>query len=281
MENGNLSQHSAAKAVGISHSTLQAYLSSLQNKPNIVKPVGTPLNLPEENELTACLKCMARWGFPLTRTEIKIVVAKFVTENKQGETILYKHVQKYCHFKNGMPGDDWLSTFMLRHNLSSKKLSTLEKSRVIATSNPFLIFEFYDLLEKELTALNITDKPSRIFNLDERAMFIDPSRGKAVGEKGKKLARVTETPGRESVTLMACVSASGERHPPLIIFSGKKLQSTWSSPNVDKNLTLAISENGWMITEIFDCWFILFCKQVSKHPLLLIYDGHKTHTSWI
>ena len=110
-------------------------------------------------------------------------------------------------------------------------------------------------------------------------MFIDPSRGKSVGEKGKKLTRVTATPGRESITLMACVSASGEKHPPLIIFSGKKLQSISRAPNVDKNLTLAISENGWMTTEIFNCWFDIFCKQVSKLSLLLIYDGHKTQIS--
>lgn len=46
----------------------------------------------------------------------------------------------------------------------------------------FLYLNFILIL---LTALNIIDKPPHIFNLDKIAMFIDPSRQKAVEEKGK------------------------------------------------------------------------------------------------
>ena len=65
---------------------------------------------------------------------------------------------------------------------------------------------------------------------------------------------------------MPCVSISGERHPSFITFSGKKLQNIWRVPNVYKNLTLAINENGWMTT-IFNSWFDIFYKQVSKDPV--------------
>ncbi|GBM39230.1 hypothetical protein AVEN_43633-1 [Araneus ventricosus] len=90
---------------------------------------------------------------------------------------------------------------MHRHNLSAKKPSILERSRIVATSNPFIIYEFYDLLEKELSFLSLEDKPSHVYNLDET------SKTKAVGEKGTKLVRATATSGIEAVTVMACVNA--------------------------------------------------------------------------
>ncbi|XP_071043034.1 tigger transposable element-derived protein 6-like [Parasteatoda tepidariorum] len=280
IENENFSVRAAARAVDIPYSTLHCRLMKLKN-PAKVTHVGTLSYIPaeHENELAACLKCMARWGFPVTRKEIKVIVYDFVIKNKEGTTALAVHLQKYCHFKDDMPGEDWISSFMHKHNLSAKKPSILERSRFVASSNPFIIYEFYDLLEKELSSLNIKNKPSHIYNLDETAMFLDPSKTKAVGEKGSKLARATATSGREAVTVMACVNAVGERHPPLIIFSGKKLQSTWKTSKVDKNLTLAVSETGWMTADIFDSWFIIFCEQVKTRPLLIIYDGHKTHMS--
>lgn len=101
---------------------------------------------------------------------------------------LSNYLKRYCQFKNNVPGDEWLSAFLVRHNLSNKKPRSSEKSRVIATSNPFIIYKFYDLLESELDDLDLNSSPSHIYNLDETVMFMDPSRGKAVGEKGKPLA---------------------------------------------------------------------------------------------
>lgn len=41
--------------------------------------------------------------------------------------------------------------------------------------------------------------------------------------------------------------------------------------------TYACSENGWMLTRIFNEWFEIFCKTVTERPLLVIFDGHVTH----
>ena len=66
MENDNLIQHATAKAVNIPKSCFQLYLSSFKNKSGSVKPVGTLLNIPaeNENEFAAHLKCMAKWVPP-------------------------------------------------------------------------------------------------------------------------------------------------------------------------------------------------------------------------
>lgn len=153
VEVDNLSMRAAAKEVDIPFSTLQLHMQNLKNKV-MKRPVGAPLSIPEtdENELAACLKCMAKWGFPLSRAEIKLVVAEFISKNMEGTSDLSNYLKRYCQFKNNVPGDEWLSAFLARHNLSNKKPRSLEKSRVLATSNPYLIYEFYDLLENELDA---------------------------------------------------------------------------------------------------------------------------------
>lgn len=43
----------------------------------------------------------------------------------------------------------------------------------------------------------------------------------------------------------------------------------WISSKVD----------GWMTRDIFESWFSLFCQQVKKYPLLIIYDSSKSHVA--
>ncbi|GBM86670.1 hypothetical protein AVEN_87432-1 [Araneus ventricosus] len=93
--------------------------------------MGTVSYIPavHENELAACLKSVARWGYPLAHKEIKISVSDFVIKSKESTNELDVHLQKYCRFKDDMPEEDWVSSFMHRHNLSAKKPSILERSQ--------------------------------------------------------------------------------------------------------------------------------------------------------
>ena len=110
---------------------------------------------------------------------------------------------------------------MNRWNLSVKLPSTLEKSRKIAASDPAIIYGYFDLLEKTVDQLQIRDRPECIWNVDETNLFTDPQRTKVVAERGSKASRITATCGREAITVMAGISAGGEKLPPLIIFKGE------------------------------------------------------------
>src|SRR5258705_9168362 len=231
-----------------------------------------------EIELATCLSTMARWGFGLTREEVKQQVQVWIQTNKEKQSEFGIKLADNP-FKDDCPGDDWLRSFMERHKLSSKKPSQLEKARKTATSDPFIIYGFYNLVEKCMNELKILHKHAYILNLDETGMSIDPVNTKVVAPKGEKASRVTGTPGRESITVLACISADGNKLPPLIIFSGKNLQSTWKGQNAYPGTTYAVSDKGWMVTEIFESWFENFCRTVVQRPLLIIYDGHATHLS--
>lgn len=66
--------------------------------------------------------------------------------------------------------------------------------------------------------------------------------------------------------------------PPLFIFEGANLGSTWKGTN-DLPGTYAVSEKGFMTSEIFSSFFHKFCEEIKERPLLLVLDGHMTHLS--
>lgn len=91
---------------------------------------------------------------------------------------------------------------------------------------------------------------------------------------------------RENTTIMAAVSASGRKLPPMIIFEGAHVQTTWR-PEILKNSPnypwLYANKSGWMDSETFYRWFEEWEKQTRSfednvlEPRLLIYDGHLSH----
>ena len=83
IENENSSIRAAAKAVKIPFLNFAFSLDGNEKAIKSIRHVGTIRYKPEEheNELAACLKSMARWGFPLTHKEIKITVSDFVAKN--------------------------------------------------------------------------------------------------------------------------------------------------------------------------------------------------------
>lgn len=105
--------------------------------------------------------------------------------------------------------------------MSLKQPSALEKTRKAAASDPNIIYGFYDLLEDTINKLNIMDRPDCIFNVDETSLCTEPLRTKVVSPMGEKASRLTATSGRESISVMAGISADGAVLPPLVIFKGK------------------------------------------------------------
>lgn len=78
----------------------------------------------EEEELANSLKTMTKWGFGLTKEEIKDVVQEYAKSNNIKTP-----------FTNDRPGNDWSLNFKDRHNLTIKKPENLEKCRRDVTSD--------------------------------------------------------------------------------------------------------------------------------------------------
>lgn len=70
-----------------------------------------------------------------------------------------------------------------------------------------------------------------------------------------------------------------EKSTTLIVFKGKNVWGTWTSPYAYPGTSYAASKNGWMETQIFETYFKKSFLPLVKdqRPLLVIYDGHSTH----
>ena len=74
--------------------------------------------------------------------------------------------------------------------------------------------------------------------------------------------------------------ADGTALDPVIVFKGKNMHDIWRGDNALPETQYAVGDSGWMTTKIFQTCFEAFVEK-TKHirPLLLLFDGHLTHTS--
>lgn len=217
-------------------------------KNNRLLPVGSgsnpALTHDVEQVLEDCLIARSKMGYPCHRSEIKSLVQEYVKINN----IL-------TPFRDGLPGDDWFRGFMKRHTkLSLKKPEPLQKSRMRAR-DPFVIHGFFEMIGDVYRDCGITNQSaSLIFNTDESGFGSDPTQIRAIGEKGRPLNRIVDGSGRESTTVLACVSANGDFLPPLIVFKGMAVQPRWTSTKQYPGTMYAANSNGWMEEETFFQW---------------------------
>lgn len=210
---------------------------------------------------------MEKFGFGLTRKELLETVGQYVAANG---------IQN--PFKSGVPGEDWFLSFKKRHNLSIKKPQPVEYARKQACS-PNVIYPYFNLLEETINDLDLGDKPSHIWNVDETSFSKDPSKSKVVGCKGFTSTRTIASPGKDNTTVLLGCNALGEKTPPMIIYKGKNVWDEWTTDEGYPGTAYAATSNGWMETAVFEAFFEkVFLKTVGeKRPILLIYDGHATH----
>ncbi|CAG5044149.1 unnamed protein product [Parnassius apollo] len=168
-----LTQKTASRIYGIPTSTLSdRVLKKNSNKKQDPRQINRNPNRIENQACKLSLRVMEKWCWGLFRKEVLDVAQEFTISNNLDTS-----------FKNGRPGPDWFISFRQRHNLSIKKPQAVEYVRRKMT-DPFVIHEYFALLQKTFRDLNLTD-PKRIWNLDETSICLDPTKTKVVGAKGK------------------------------------------------------------------------------------------------
>nr|XP_026494170.1 uncharacterized protein LOC113399291 [Vanessa tameamea] len=266
VESGRMSGYKASKIYQIPRMTVMDHVNKRRTKSTTLGR-NTALSAENEFRLATNLHFMEKYGFGLSRKEVLQLVGDYINKNNL-----------VTPFKNGIPGKDWFLAFKERHGLSIKKPQAVEYSRKKAV-DPFIIYSYFDLLEKTINDLNLKYKPSSIWNLDETSFSKDPAKTKIVGAKGHAATRVISTAGKDNTTVLLGASASGEKLPPLIVYKGKNVWETWTSAEAYPGTSYAATKNGWMETEVFESFFKKTFLPIVKDkcPVLLIYDGHSTH----
>lgn len=215
IKRGALTIHRAHRLYHIPKTTLFYHLKGTRGKKSETQGRSTVIPKEDEIKLANALRTLEKWGFGITRKELLMVVASYVEQNNIKTP-----------FKNNIPGDDWFRNFKIRHHLSIKKPQSVEYARKKMT-DPFIINAYFDILNQTLTDLSLHNKPEQIWNLDESSFSHDPYKTKIVGARGKACSRTVSGPGRENTTVLAAVSASGLKAPPLIVYKGKNIWDAW------------------------------------------------------
>ncbi|KAJ8944743.1 hypothetical protein NQ314_009396 [Rhamnusium bicolor] len=141
---------------------------------------------------------------------------------------------------------------------------------------------FQETLELLGENVSVLKDPSRIFNMDETAFFLNPKGNCVIAEKGKHCYGVSSNNDKENVTTLITVNAL-DFAPSLTIFKFDRLPASYTKV-APPGWGLGKSKNSWMTSETFFEYFTnvfypyLLGKQY-KLPVIIFLDGHSSHLS--
>ncbi|XP_047139751.1 uncharacterized protein LOC124815277 [Hydra vulgaris] len=143
--------------------------------------------------------------------------------------------------------------------------------------------KFFELVENVININKIDVE--RVWNVDETGISTVPkSLSKVISTIGKRqVGSLTSAERGQLVTAVVCCSASGRYMPPMLIFSrqGMKAELMDGAP---PGAWAECHPSGWIQNDLFINWlkkFILHTEVTKDSPVLLILDGHATHTKSI
>lgn len=273
-----MSLRGAATHFNIPFSTLKRRVNSLKksaaagseiNFSRFVSP-GHPtvFSAEDEKDLAERLTSLSRRGFGLTPSQVRS--AAFVYAEKNG-------IPHPWSQETQQAGKDWFSGFMKRNSdLSLRKPEGLSLARA-AGMNKKAVQEFYDLLCELCDEMKITDKPEKIFNMDESGFPLNNVPSKIVSQKGiREVVKLTNAERGENVTVVACCSASGIFIPPFVIFKGVRFKDIYKQ-DLPSGSEVAMTDSGYINEDVFLKWLQHFQAHRPPGKCLLILDGHASH----
>lgn len=267
-----ISANKAAKQYGIPKGTL---ISKLHGDTPIERRMGpdTVLTQEEEARLEKWILDKASLGFPMHPNEVREAVQKILKAEKRPNP-----------FTDDKPGRKWLKLFLKRHpKIAQKNAEIISKARAAVTEGS--IRWWFGKLEgylEEEDALDILEDGSRQLNLDETGVSLCPKTGKILGLKGSKnLYKVASGPEKQCITVLCTYSADGRRYDPMIVYPNLRLPRDVGA-SVPEDFVIGKTKNGWMTSDTYyqyltECLFEQLQDRKVKFPVLIIFDGHKSH----
>ncbi|XP_030746037.1 uncharacterized protein LOC115874879 [Sitophilus oryzae] len=122
----------------------------------------------------------------------------------------------------------------------------------------------------------------RIYNVDETGITtVQSKHPRVISLKGKKqVCAVTAAERGALVTVVFCMNAAGGFVPPLFVFPRKNMKAELLDGAPPGSIA-ACHPSDWIQQHIFTQWlkhFIAHGKPTENDPVLLVLDGHYSHT---
>lgn len=271
---GNKTIYKAAKDNNIPWSTLKRYLKSnpdINKQHALIPKQGKPFALSTELEqkLYHFIIKMQELGFGLTVFQVRTLAFKLA------EAVDRAH---FFNENKRIASKWWWAHFQTRYNLTIRVPENLSAYRA-SCGNPTLIAEFYSILRKLYTKLNIDEKnlKSHVWNTDETGLQYVVKGPRVVTSVGKKyIYRRTYAERGETQTIIGCVCADGTWIPPTIIFKGIRWNELLKKDCLP-NTQVKLSTKGWINADLYLEWFQFFISSVKTRPIVLLMDSHAAH----
>lgn len=265
----------AARTFNVPRSTVQRCAKMGNLSPDKASKIKlgrkTVLGHDLEEELVRYILLMESKFYGLSRSDLKRMAYSLAVRNE------LRHP-----FNNSMEaGRGWLDLFLKRHK------KTLSLRRPTGTSfaracgfNKENVDNFFQNLEGAYDKYKYP--PNRVYNVDETGLTVVQSKlTTVVGRKGKRqIASLTSAERGALITVIACMSAGGEFVPPMLIFPRKNMNAQLMR-GIPPGSIGEVHPSGWVQAHLFTRWlehFIKATKPSVESPILLILDGHYSHT---
>ena len=232
---------------------------------------GTLFTHAEEEKLVGHIKYMADIGYGYNKSGIQYMAKDYAQS-------LGKDVKP----SSDSLSNCWFYGLMGRWpDLKIVKPQKLAISRAKSSSRE-VISKYYQELGTILTTNNLTNKPNRIYNIDETGISTEHTPPRIVCDKNTNPQAVT-SPRSALTTVIAAGNALGNSIPPYYVFPGARWNDELLS-GASVGAAGRMSKKGWSSSDVFR-------KYLSEHfapfanvgsgtdPTLILYDGHRSHIS--
>ena len=247
----------AAVDYGIPRSTLDDHVKG-RVIPGSRSGPATLLTPSEEAELANFLLKTAEIGYPYSRLQAIALVERILQSRGQSRA------RKVTH--------GWWSSFSRRHKeLSLKVSSSLSLARAKASSAESLS-KYFTTLQETLQESKLIDEPGLIYNMDESGFPLEPKPPKTIHKRGENPYHLSKGT-KQQVTVVACVNATGQYIPPMVVWARKTMNTALSIGEVPGSV-YGLTEKGWMTAKVFHKWFKRhFLRYASAVRPLILFNG--------
>lgn len=130
--------------------------------------------------------------------------------------------------------------------------------------------------------ISILSDPRRVFNLDESAFYLHPTKKNVIAARGTKNVFNINTGGsKQCLTVLFGGNAIGECPPALLLHRYERIPKIISN-NIPDSIVINCSPSGWMTAKTFYEYisgpFLDWINaQNIQLPVALFVDGHSSH----